>query len=64
MSVASIGVRFWAKERGLSTDALVEFWEERAAIREYLGGVARELAEEGAWSDLRVTFAPEEIEEP
>jgi hypothetical protein len=29
-----------------------ELWSERAAIREYLGGVTRKDAEQGAWKDM------------
>lgn len=29
-----------------------EYWEERAAIREFHGGQSREEAEKGAWEDF------------
>jgi hypothetical protein len=32
---------------------LIELWHERAAIREYDGGLDRERAEEAAYYDLR-----------
>jgi hypothetical protein len=32
---------------------LIELWNERAAIREYDGGLDRERAEEAAYYDLR-----------
>ncbi len=61
MSFEILNVRFWARRHGLSTDDVAERWTERAAIREYEGGAVRELAEEGAWADLRARYAPEEL---
>jgi hypothetical protein len=37
---------------GVSEADARELWSERAAIREYLGGVPRKDAEQGAWKDM------------
>lgn len=37
----------------MNYDEIRELWEERAAIREYLGGYSREEAEQLAWQDVR-----------
>lgn len=42
-------------------DKVVEFFEERAAIREYCGGQPRYEAEHGAYWDCRKMFGREKI---
>ena len=37
----------------MTNEELIEWWEERAAIREFDGGMSRRYAERGAWYDLR-----------
>lgn len=37
----------------MSYKEILELWEERAAIREYLGGYDRKEAEKLAWQDVR-----------
>lgn len=37
----------------MSYEDIYELWEERAAIREYLGGFTKEEAEQLAWQDVR-----------
>jgi hypothetical protein len=46
-------LRELATELGKSPDELVAWWEERAAIREFDGGLARDAAERAAFEDLR-----------
>lgn len=41
-----------ARAHGFPVAELVEEWEERAAIREYLGGATRDVAEADALSEL------------
>ncbi len=43
----------------LDVAAVIEFWSERAAIREHEGGLPRELAEEYAYDDTMMRFDPE-----
>ena len=38
----------------MSYEEIIELWEERAAIREYLGGYERKEAERLAWQDIRL----------
>lgn len=60
MSVMS-EVRAWAHKHNLLIDPIVEWWKERAAIREYEGNVMRLVAERGALDDdLVLRFAPHE----
>lgn len=35
-------------------ESAIEFWTERAAIREHLGGQSRAEAEAGAWAETRL----------
>jgi len=42
-----------AEQAGLDSDELVEWWSERAAVREYDGGQARDEAELAALDDVR-----------
>jgi hypothetical protein len=42
-----------AELTGVDPDELVEWWEERAAIREYDGGQPRPEAEQDALEDMR-----------
>jgi hypothetical protein len=42
-----------AEKSGVDPDELVEWWAERAAIREIDGGQSREDAERGALDDMR-----------
>jgi hypothetical protein len=51
MSVRYVIVELAARHR-LDVDALLEDWEERAAIREYLGGMSRASAELWAIGDV------------
>ena len=52
----------WALARGLSVADVVEWWNERAAIREYDGGYSLELAEQVAFeTDVLSRFAPDEL---
>lgn len=37
----------------MNYEEMMEIWEERAAIREYLGGYERNEAERLAWEDVR-----------
>lgn len=41
-----------SRECGIDTAALIEEFDERAAVREYCGAATREEAERGAWEDL------------
>lgn len=43
---------YWAGGQSLGA-TIKEFWEERAAIREYEGRQTREEAERGAWEDVQ-----------
>jgi hypothetical protein len=47
------GIRLWAKQRRLDADDLAEQWNERAAIREYLGGATRADAEREAYAEVK-----------
>ena len=40
-------------DHGVNPDHLREVWSERAAIREYLGGLPRAQAEQAAIGDVR-----------
>ncbi|MEO8706070.1 MAG: hypothetical protein ABI867_38935 [Kofleriaceae bacterium] len=42
-----------ATSAGVDPDELVEWWEERASVREYDGGQARPEAESDALEDMR-----------
>ena len=46
-----------AERAGVDPDELVEYWEERAAIREADGGQSREDAELAALDDMRDMIA-------
>lgn len=41
-------------EETYTSSQILELWEERAAIREYLGGYERKEAERLAWQDIRL----------
>jgi len=43
-----------ARRLGLDADQLLEWWSERAAVREFDGGLTREAAELAAFDDLRL----------
>jgi len=61
VSATENAVRDWCYEHRLSAEPVVEFWKERAAIREYLGNVSRWNAELAALDqDVVAKFAPEE----
>lgn len=47
-----------AKQSGRDVGELVDEWHERAAVREYLGGVTRDEAERLAVTDVRSAYAP------
>lgn len=49
--------RALAGELGRDADELVEWWSERAAIREVDGGQPRTEAEADAFAELRAAFA-------
>jgi len=49
--------RALAHELDRDGDELVEWWSERAAIREVDGGLARTEAETAAFADLRASLA-------
>ena len=51
-------VRELAKQLGRDGDELVEWWAERAAIRELEGGQSHNDAERDAFEELRETFEP------
>ena len=42
-----------AETAGVDPDELIEWWEERAAVREYDGGQPRPEAEHDALEDMR-----------
>ncbi|MBA3542744.1 MAG: hypothetical protein H0T79_24215 [Deltaproteobacteria bacterium] len=46
-----------ADRLGLPADEVLEYFGERAAIREFDGGQARDVAEQGAMDDTRAAFA-------
>lgn len=46
-----------AEQSGVDPDELLEWWGERAAIREIDGGQSREDAERGALDDMREMLA-------
>ena len=46
-----------AERAGVEPDDLIEYWSERAAIREIDGGQSREDAEHGALDDIRELLA-------
>ena len=46
-------VRIWAKLHGKNPDHIEEHWSERAAIREYEGGMMRREAERLAAEDMK-----------
>jgi hypothetical protein len=50
--VSASVIRELAARHGLDGDELVEVWEERAAIREYLAGFTRRSAELWAIGDV------------
>jgi hypothetical protein len=41
-----------ARSAGRDRDDVLEYWSERAAIREYDGGMTRAAAEGRAWADV------------
>jgi len=43
-----------ARRLGLDADQLLEWWSERAAVREFDGGLTRDAAELAAFDDLRL----------
>jgi len=43
-----------ARRLGLDQDQVLEWWAERAAVREFDGGLTREAAELAAFDDLRL----------
>jgi hypothetical protein len=43
-----------ARRLGLDADQLLEWWSERAAVREFDGGLPRAAAELAAFDDLRL----------
>ena len=43
-----------ARRLGLDQEQLLEWWAERAAVREFDGGLTREAAELAAFDDLRM----------
>ena len=43
-----------ARRLNLDQDQLLEWWAERAAVREFDGGLTREAAELAAFDDLRM----------
>lgn len=45
-----------SRSHGVPIDLLLEEWAERAAVREYLGGVSRDEAEFLAMDDVRHRF--------
>ncbi len=47
-----------AKASGRDVVELLDLWDERAAIREYEGGVDRATAERDAVTDMEAQFAP------
>lgn len=57
MSPTSNAIERLAATRGVPVLEAQEFWAERAAIREYDGGVSREAAERGALEDLEIWVA-------
>jgi hypothetical protein len=60
--IDAVGIASWALARGLKVSTVVEWWEERSAIREYEGGLSREQAEMLAFEeDVYERFAPEEL---
>jgi hypothetical protein len=48
-----------AKRVGKYPAFLAEEWDERAAVREYCGGVSRREANEAAWADLLDRYEPQ-----
>jgi hypothetical protein len=52
----------FAWRRDLDMTEVVEFWSERAAVREYLGGQGRRVAEMNALDrDVVERYAPDEM---
>jgi hypothetical protein len=47
----------WAMSNGLSPLEAVEYWDERAAIRQHDGGQSQAEAESNAFADLERAFA-------
>lgn len=45
-----------ARDRGLNPADVHEEWSERAAVRQYLGGVSLDVAEALAWEDVLARF--------
>jgi hypothetical protein len=43
----------WARDNSVSALEAVEYWDERAAIRQHDGGATQEDAEAGAFADLQ-----------
>lgn len=52
-AVTDSTVTQWAIDRGLDPRNVLELWNERAAIREYEGGMPRGEAEREALDDVR-----------
>ena len=53
MNFCKLTVRTLARRFGVDEADLVERWSERAAVREYDGGMTREQAETAALADVR-----------
>ncbi len=53
VNFCKLTVRTLARRFGVDEEHLVERWSERAAIREYDGGMSREDAETSALADVR-----------
>ena len=53
MTTATLTIDEIVARTGRSRDEVVEAWDERAAIREYLGGLPRDEAEQLALEDTR-----------
>lgn len=49
-----------AQQAGVARERVIEEWRERAAIREYLGGMTRAEAELAAMRDIEDVFRPAE----
>jgi hypothetical protein len=54
MSPLSTAIERFAADHGVPVLEAQEFWAERAAIREYDGGLSREAAESAALQDVEV----------
>lgn len=52
-------VRELAKRTGRNAEDLLDQWDERAAVREYLGNVTRDEAERLAFEDVQRQYEPQ-----